>query len=299
MNKDVPIEEINRFFQAQLLDRTQILNISVIQKAPNASVFMITYEDVKDPYVLGTSPANGSDGIPTGIDVIVQFSEAVQTVVDADLEMTRNGVVVTLAPGSLVTSGSKLTIKNLVDTTYGAGYVITFLPTIKDALGNPLGEVYVLQFTAISQINSLIKKGGSTTPIAADITAGYIDVVFGAAMPDANYLVKCQLEGVLTQPSVGLRVSTKTAAGFRVNFDKETFSTVETGINNAAAALASAIDSAHTSQINSQHASGTHAAPQNALSGLSTSPPGGATCVDRDFQLGNSISWEATYGLPA
>ena len=298
--KEVPIERINQFFVDTRIDRTQILNIAVIQKTPNTSVFMLTYEDIAAPYVLGTSPANGADGIPTGIDIIIQFSEPVQAVVPADVEVTRNGVVISPLPAlDITTSGSKVTLKNVVSTVYGANYVVTLNTTIKDLVGNPMSNIYVFQFTAISQINSLIKKGGNTVPAGGDITAGFIDVVFGAAMPDANYLTKCQLVGVLVQPSVALRVSNKTAAGFRINFDKEDFSTVETGINNADAALAAAIDTAHTTQINTQHANGTHAAPQNALAGLVTVPPGGALCADRDFQLGNSIDWEATYGLPS
>jgi hypothetical protein len=295
--KDVPVEEINRFYQESNIDRTQILNVQVIQKTPNAGVYMITYEDIIQPYVVGTSPANGASGVPAGTQIIVQFSEAVQPVLAVDVEVTRNGVPVVVVDGDIVTSGAKVTISNMIDTTYGASYVVTLKTSIEDLNGNNMAQPYVLQFTAISQINALIKKGGNVTPDAGDIAAGYINIAFVASMPDANYRLDCQLVGILAQPGVGLRVSNKTAAGFRINFDKETFSTVETGINNAMAALATAIDTAHTTQINTQHANVGHAAPQNALTGLSTTSPGGAACADRDFQLGNSIDWEATYGL--
>lgn len=296
-SKDFPVEEVNRFFEDNGIDRTQILATEVIQKTPDAGIFMVVYEDIIQPYVVGTSPANGADGIPTGIDIIIQFSEAVQAVVPADIEVTRNGSPVTVPPGDIATSGAKVTISNVVDATYGASYVITLLTTIEDAVGNPMAEPYIFQFTAISQVNSLVKKGGNVTPDGADITAGFIDVTFGAAMPDANYRVIAQLVGAIAQPGVGLRISNKIAAGFRINFDGEDFSTVETGIDNADAALAGAIDSAHLNSINTDHANATHAAPTNPIVTMTTTPPGGASCGDRDFLLGNTIDWIATYGL--
>ena len=227
LNKDVPVEAINRFFQDQHLDRTQILNISVIQKTPNASVFMVTYEDVTPPYVVGTSPADGSVGVPGNLDVVVQMSEQVQQVRAVDVEVLRNGTPVSLidgdiqVPGSGTWPSSVFRIANAVDSTPNANYIVSLLTTIQDLLGNRMSQPHVFGFTTATQLAGLAIKAGREVPGTGDILAGFKDVVFTEAFTNANYDVPSPGFHSISAPISGqpFRIMNKVAGGFRVGWD--------------------------------------------------------------------------------
>lgn len=226
MNKDVPIEAINRFFQEQNLDRTQILNISVIQKAANASVFMVTYEDTVSPYVVGTSPSDGSAGVPSNLDIVVQMSEQVDQVRAVDVEVLRNGTPVSLIDGDIQVPGSGswpssvFRITNAVDSTPNANYVVSLLDTIHDILGNRMSQPFVFGFTTATELAGIAVKAGREVPGAGDIGAGYYDVGFTEPFTNANY----DVPGIgFHYPSAvsgqAFRIANKVAGGFRVYFD--------------------------------------------------------------------------------
>jgi len=223
--KDVPVEEINRFYQENNIDRTQILSVVLIQKTPNAGVYMVTYEDTILPEVIGTSPADGASGVPTGVDIIIQFSEEVQTVLPADLEITENGNPVAPAPADVVTSGSKLTISNIVDD-FDSTYVVTLLTSIKDVNDNPLANPYVFTFVTTPESAGIVIKAGRVTPDGTDIANGFHDVVFGDAFLsdsyriwDPSYHFTAPLPTGAPWGVTPWRITNKTSSGFRINFD--------------------------------------------------------------------------------
>jgi len=307
LSKGQGIDALSRFFSTQSLDRTQILFAQPVQLSPGNAPFILIYDDVNPPYVTGTSPATGSMGIPTGVDIVIQMSEAIDDP-SGKITITRNGTAIvegvdyTINPSPWPAAGSTtITIQGAVDTTSNASYVVSLASTIVDMSGNPMEAGYVFQFTTQDQVASLIIKAGSVVPSAGDIVNGYVDVAFSSDFPDASYIISVTHKGDSAQKGVVLRARTTgyTKSGFKIYFDAEDFSTVETGIDNAIAAGTTAIDAAHTTQINTQHADGTHAAPINALGGLNTNPATGASCVDRAFQAGNSLHWIAVYGAPS
>lgn len=223
--KDVPVEEINRFYRENNIDRTQILSVVLIQKTPNAGVYMVTYEDTVLPEVVGTSPADGASGVPTGIDVIVQFSEAVQTVGSGDISVTEDGSPVAVPPGDIITAGSKLTIQNVVDE-FDAAYVFTLLTSIQDTNNNPLARPYVFSFITTPESAGVVIKTGRVTPDGADISQGYHDVTFNESFLSDAYKVwdpsfhhTSALPTGVADVGTPWRVSNKMAAGFRINFD--------------------------------------------------------------------------------
>lgn len=307
LGKSQGIDAMTTFLIAQGLDKTQILFAQPVQLSPGNAPFILVYDDTSPPYVTGTSPASGSSGIPTGIDIVIQMSEAIANP-SGKINITRNGAALTegadytIMPASWPADGSStITIQGAVTATYNASYVVSLLATIEDMAGNAMDTGYVFQFTTQDQVASLVIKAGSVTPSAGDIANGYVDVAFGSDFADANYIISISHKGDTAQKGVVLRARTTgyTKSGFKIYFDAEDFSTVETGIDNAIAAGTTAIDAAHTTQINTQHANGTHAAPINALGGLNTNPATGADCADRSFQAGNSIHWLAVHGAPS
>lgn len=220
LGKEVPIERVRQFYEAARLDRTQVLDVSVIQKTPNAAVYLLTYEDVMAPYVVGTSPANGATGIPTNSNIIIQFSEAVQNIVPADVEVLKNGVPVVLGAGDITTAGAVVTISSAVDATPNANYVVTLKTTIKDVVGNTMEYPYVFSFTTATQLAGLAFKADHITPDAADVAAGYVDISFTSAFTNSNYdLAEPSFHWGAPVSGVVFRVTNKTAGGFRLNFD--------------------------------------------------------------------------------
>jgi hypothetical protein len=185
--KDVPTEEINRFYQENNIDRTQILSVVLIQKTPNAGVYMITYEDIIQPYVIGTSPSNGSDGVPTGSAIIIQFSEAVTALTPSDVEVLRNGSPVALVGGDIVTVGARTTISNAIDGTVNADYVVTIRETVTDLVGNAMSAPYVFNFTSQTEFAGLALKAGRIAPGTGDIAAGFSDVSFVEPFTNDSY----------------------------------------------------------------------------------------------------------------
>lgn len=306
LSKGQGIDALTKFFATQSLDRSQILFAQPVQLSPGNAPFLLVYDDVSPPYVTGTSPATGSVGTPTGVNIVIQMSEAV-TDPSGKITITRNGTALTegvdytFSPSPWPVAGSTtITIQGAVDTTYNASYVVALDASIEDIAGNPMDAGYVFQFTTQDQTAGMVIRAGTATPSAGDIVNGYVDVVFSANMPDTSYVVNVTHQGGSPQRGVILRVpkAAYTVSGFRIYFDCEDYSTVESGIDSAIAAGTMNIDSDHTTQINAQHANGTHAAPQNALVGLTTTPATGATCADRTFQGGNGIFWVAVHGAP-
>jgi len=299
LDKNVPVVGIRKFFEAHGLDRTQVLDISVIQKTPNASIYLLTYEDTVAPYVTGTSPTSGASNVPVSIPIVIQMSEAVADVVDADIRATKDNNLVVI--GGIATNGSTITITGVVDTDPNAHYVITLYTTVTDLAGNPMEHDYTFGFSTAAGAMMMVFKSGVVTPNAMEIGAGSVNIVFPAPnFTDLNYRIGLALVGALAQPSVVLRASAKAVNGFTINFDGEDFSTVETGIDNADAAVIAAIDAQHKTSINDDHARNVapniHAAPINQMGVIVTAPPGGAACVDRAFILNNTIEWMAIWG---
>ena len=302
LNKDkIDLDELATFFRQQSLDRTQIILAQGVQVTPGNTDIVLIYEDVSPPYVAGTSPADGSLGVPISSTINVIMSE---NIVDptASITVTRNGapvagIVITPAGGSW--PSNQFSITSAVDSTYSAVYVVTLAATIADTVGNTMVTSYVFSFTTQAQSAGILYKAGVVVPDGADIAAGFTTVTFGTAFPDATYRVVHGLVGGNTQEGVGLRASTKLAGSFRIYFDPEDFSTVETEIDAKMLELETNLDADYTAQINAQHANGVHAAPQNALGGLVVTPTTASGAVDRAFQPGNTIEWVAVHGAPS
>lgn len=225
IRKDVPVEEINRFYEDNNIDKTQILSVQVIQKAPNVSIYLVTYEDTVLPEVIGTSPANGASGVPTGIDVVIQFSEAVTSLTSGDIEVTENGIPVVVPGGDITTNGSKVTIANVVDEL-DAAYVITLLTSIQDLNGNHLAYPYVLTFSTNPESAGVVHKAGRVTPTGTDLANGYHDVAFSDPflsdayrVADPSFHHTSAWPSGFPMPGTPFRITDKVAGGFRVNFD--------------------------------------------------------------------------------
>jgi len=303
LQKGAGLDRLDEFLRTQNLDKSQVILAQAVQINPGNSSILLMYQDTSPPQVSGVSPADGSGSVPTGTNISIVMSEPV-TDVSGMVTITRNGVALTEGVDfTIVPTGgwptSAFIIQNAVDTTYNATYVVTLSSTITDTAGNQMDASYVFSFTTTDQVAGLTVKAGSVTPDAADLLNGYVTVTLASNFSDANYRAVACLVGGNAQPGIGLRISNKAAGSFRIYFDGEDFSTVETGIDAADTALAAAIDLAHTTQINAQHAKADHANPDNQLTGLSTTAPGGATCADRTFQSGNTIEWIAISGAPS
>lgn len=301
LGKGQSLAEIQTFLRAQSLDKTQIILAQAVQVAQGNSAFVLVYEDVSPPYVTGTSPANGATGIPTGVDIVVQFSEAIADPT-GKVTITRNGAALTegvdytLDPSPWPGAGSQvLTIQGAVDSTNNASYVVTLASSIVDANGNPMSAPHTLSFTTTDQISGLVVRAGKIAPDAADLVNGYVTVTFGAgyAFPNTSYRVQATLAGNLAQPGVTLRVSdsNKTVTSFRIYFDAEDFSTVETRL----ASMLDDADTAVNTEINTNHVGGT--AHNDASGVIALDLTGIATSiVDRLFKSGNSIEWRVESG---
>lgn len=199
LGKEVSVKAINEFFRVNRLDRTQVLSVGVVQKSQNAAVYLVTYEDVKAPYVVSTSPGNGFTDVPLISDIVILMSEAVTTVQwtntsSTDIEVRRDGVLVDpVAEGGSVTPlagswpSSGFSINNAIDDTAGAVYQVTLKTTIADSNGNTMELPYVFIFTAIGQLAGMTFKSGRLTPNVQQIGSGYADISFLTPFPSNNY----------------------------------------------------------------------------------------------------------------
>lgn len=227
-SKDFPVDEINRFFEDNQIDRTQIIATGVVQLSPNSMAFFVTYQDVISPYVVGSSPPDGASSVVINTPIILQFSESIQAASAADFSLTRNGTPVVLTdPGiTISTVGSVVTITGAIDSTYGASYALTVKTSIKDLNGNPMTAPKVISWVTQSSTSVQVIKAGQVTPTNTDITNGYSSVTFGSAMPSDAYRL-CDPSFHHSSPYLlGLpsgvtpfRITNKVAGGFRINFD--------------------------------------------------------------------------------
>jgi len=223
--RNLPTEKINKFYDDNNIDRTQILDVTVFQKQQNVGVYAVTYEDTILPEVVGTSPANGASGVPINGQIVVQFSEAVVALTTSEVEVLRNGATVTLTNPDIVTASSKVTIDNAIDGSYNANYVVTMLTTIEDLNGNNMLVPYVFAFSSTGQQAGLVSKGDTITPGSAPIGSGYVDVAFSTPFNSSNYVTPDPgYTHDVTRPSgLAFRISNKIAASFRINFDGAPF----------------------------------------------------------------------------
>lgn len=224
-SKDFPVDEINRFFEDNRIDRTQIIATGVVQLSQNSMAYFVTYEDVISPYVVGTSPSDGAVSVIIGTSVIIQFSETIQVPSLSDFSFTRNGVPV-VAGVSVSTVGSITTITGLVNSDYGAAYVVTIKTSIKDVNGNPMAQPYVFSFVSQAATSTQVQKAGQVVPTGPDIAAGYSAINFASAFASDAYRVPCPgFHHTAPWPTgtpfgaIPLRISNKVAGGFRINFD--------------------------------------------------------------------------------
>jgi hypothetical protein len=303
LGKSQVLDEIQAFFRSRALDRSQIILAETVQVAQGNSAFILVYEDVSPPSVSGTSPSNGASNVPVGSTIFITMSEPIQDPT-SEIAITKAGSPVvgfTVTPAGGSWPDSQFTITNAIDSTYNTLYTVVLGEDILDVVGHPMGEDYLFTFTTTNQAAGMIFREGSVTPDAGEISAGYVDIVFasGYNFPDANYRLSLSLSGGTAQPGITLRATNKATSGFRIAFDVEDFATVEAEIDTVVTELETNLDTDYTSQINSQHASGTHAAPQNALSGLSVTAHTAADIAARAFQTGNFIDWKATHGAPS
>jgi hypothetical protein len=230
-DKDFPVDAVNRFYQAANLDTEQILNVSLIPRPTGAGgVYLITYDDVKAPYVIGTSPSDGSSSVPVSSDIVIQMSENIQQVQAADVEVLRNGTPVSLSGGDIVAGGgswpdSSFKIQNAIDSTLNATYVVTLKTSIQDTSNNAMLVPYVFTFTTADQVSGLTFKSGVINPTPVEIAQNYADVAFGSGFASANYRLTDAIIGTgdPVPPGSGLccieRISNKTVNGFRYNWN--------------------------------------------------------------------------------
>jgi hypothetical protein len=226
-SKDFSVDEINRFFEDNRIDRTQIIATGVVQLSTNSMAYFVTYEDVIAPYVVGTSPSDGASNVVLSSSIIIQFSESIQAAAAADFELTKNGVPVSLAGATISTSGSVVTISGTgINEDYGASYVLTIKTSIKDANGNPMAAPYVVSWVTQASTSTQVQKAGRVTPTGPDITSGYSAISFASAMPNDAYRVPCPgFHHTAPWPTgtpfgaIPLRISNKVSGGFRINFD--------------------------------------------------------------------------------
>lgn len=226
-SKDFPVDEINRFFEDNAIDRTQIIATGVVQLSTNSMAYFVTYEDVIAPYVVGISPPDGASSVIISTPIIIQFSEALKSPVGpTDFSLTRDGADVDLT-GLVSLAGSVVTIAaGAIDGTYGASYVLTVKTSIKDLNGNPMAQPKVTSWVTQSSTSSLVQKAGRVAPSNTDIANGYSNVVFSTSMPnDAYRLSDPSFHHSVLFP-IGwpsgvtpFRITNKVAAGFRINFD--------------------------------------------------------------------------------
>lgn len=303
LGKNQVLDEIQSFFRSRQLDRSQIILAETVQVALGNSAFVLVYEDVSPPSVSGTSPANGASNVPVGSTIFVAMSEPIQDPT-SEITITKAGSPIagyTVTPAGGSWPASQFTITNAIDSTYNTLYTVILGEDILDVVGHAMGEAYLFTFTTANQAAGMIFREGSVIPSQGDIAAGYVDIVFGSGynFPDANYRLSLGLTGATPQPGIVLRADNKTTSGFRIAFDVEDFKTVETELDAVVTELEGNLDTDYTSQINSQHASGSHAAPINALTGLNVTVHTAASIVARAFQSGNAIDWKATHGAPS
>ena len=303
LGKNLVLDEIQSLFRSLNLDRSQIILAESVQVAAGNSAFLLIYEDVSPPSVAGHSPADGAQSVPVGSTIFVSMSEPIQDPT-SEIDITKAGSPVvgfTVTPEGGSWPASQFTIANVIDSTYNTLYVVSLGAGIQDVVGHNMEAAYVFTFTSSNQAAGMIFREGAVTPSAGDISAGYVDVAFGSgySFPDTQYRLSLGLRGSLVQTGVTLRASNITASGFRINFDAEDFSPVATAVDTVITELETNLNSDYTSQINSQHSSGTHAAPINALSGLTVTAHTATSIVARAFQSGNGIDWKATHGAPS
>lgn len=236
LGKEISVKEINEFFRTAGLDRTQIIHAALIQKSPNTAAYLITYEDITAPYVVGTFPENGFTNVPLSSDVVVQMSEQVDTVqwtngASTDIEVRKNGTLVdpSVVGGSVTPSAgswpsSGFTIQNAVDDTANAVYQITLKTTIEDTLGNTMQVPHVFAFTAVDEVSGISFKQGRITPTVAQIGSGFVDLTFDNDFPTANWRLSDSFHSSSALPDpTGCPLrwdpATKTKSGQRVYFD--------------------------------------------------------------------------------
>lgn len=100
--------------------------------------------DTAGPTVDERSPAPGADGVPTGADVTVVLSEAVDpdSVTSANAQLTGAGGAVA-AVRTLSAGGTTLTIDPSATLDPGAEYTVTLGEGVTDVAGNPLQDAPV------------------------------------------------------------------------------------------------------------------------------------------------------------
>lgn len=170
INRNTTSTEVDSFFAT--VGRSQIISVSTVPVANDASRLVVVYFDDVLPEVVRTNPTDGRVDVPTGSDILIYFSENISIVTDSEIEVYRAGTLVTSR--TLSVTGDVLRITGAVNTTLAEYSVIIRSTAVKDANDNNLADRYTFAFsttTALSQGDIVYGTGTNTTGTLAKSTA--------------------------------------------------------------------------------------------------------------------------------
>jgi len=194
VGKDQSLDDINTFLLEQGLRPANVLSVSVTQQGKDNLTYFITYEDTTSPFLLYTIPATGEDGVPPQTPIIAVFSEPIQNVTVADVEIVDvidNSIIATSAYTIDNTgAGNAQGTIQIVDTgnyqVSGRVYRVTFKISIQDLNGNPLETAESISFGVATTVADLTFDGGRIENFANPSAGRWTALVVPARVPFTN-----------------------------------------------------------------------------------------------------------------
>lgn len=151
------------------------------ETAFSAPASAIPEEDTTPPAIHSLDPVNGAVGIPTGVNLVLTFDEAVQIGSGSVVikENWGNAVVATIDAAHVTISDTQVTVEPPATLASGTQYYVELTAgAITDLSGNPFGGI------AGSKTWSFVTA--VTTPPAPSLLAHYtFDVASGGTTPDS------------------------------------------------------------------------------------------------------------------
>jgi len=169
IGKGSNLDPINRFYLEEGIRSADVLHVNISELGRDRVEYVITYEDSTAPRVIATFPTDGQRGVAPGTTVLAIFSESIQSLTSADIEIFNITDMVTV-PSIDYTIDSSLAgeRRGVIQIIDSGGYLlnqktyrITFKTSIQDLAGNNMEEPFDLIFTASTSLADLDFDGSN------------------------------------------------------------------------------------------------------------------------------------------
>lgn len=185
-------------------DNDSTMDIAVACFNSDNVAVLLNLGDTIPPYVISTSPSNGASNVPLSDNVLIAFSEPMDTASFDTSKFHINGSVNPAYQYALSYNPSNYTVMLNPDSLLATSETITVdvEQTVTDIAGNPMAALYSFYFTTVSVPDTTPPGIASTSPDSGEtgvVTDIWIHVTFTERVDSATVTSdKILLEGSIS-----------------------------------------------------------------------------------------------------